>query len=174
MFTVPLNGDHARGRVATVDDADAELVRPYSWHVLERRRRDGSARLYAAAYIGGGRANSQHVLLHRLLMPGIPEIDHWDGDGLNCQRWNLRPATRSQNNANARKRSHVGAQPPTSCWKGVSWRGDRGKWRAYLVVGGRQQSLGQFTSEIDAARAYDAAAREAFGAFARLNFPDVR
>lgn len=55
----------------------------------------------------------------------------------------------------------------SSGFKGVSKRA--GKWRAYITVGGRFISLGSFTTVREAARAYDAAAREHFGEFAATN-----
>lgn len=172
MKTIPLHGKYANGRSALIDDEDYELVMPYSWHAVQRTRPNGSIwGPYAHAYLGGGRANSRKSLLHRFLMPGVMEIDHKDGNGLNCQRWNLRDVTRAQNMANAAKRLSNGGVPLSSLWKGVSWREDRGKWRAYIFVGGRQRNLGHFAEEIEAAQAYDAAARETFGSFARLNFP---
>lgn len=174
MMTIPLHGKHANGRYALVDDADYELVIPYSWHVVQRIRPNGSIwGPYAHAYLGGGRAVRRLSLMHRMLMPGVPEIDHKDGNGLNCQRWNLREVTRAQNMANASKRLSNKGLPTSSPWKGVSWREDRGKWRAYIFDGGHQYQLGHFDEETDAARAYDAAAREMFGPFARLNFPQA-
>jgi hypothetical protein len=173
MQTVPLHGKKARGRVALVDDADYELIARFSWCVLERVKPNRVIwGPYAYAYVGGGRAHPQQILLHRFLMPGACEIDHWDGNGLNCQRSNLRVATRSQNNANAQKRVRADGTPSSSPWKGVSWRSDRSKWRAYIVLDGRQHPLGNFADEMDAALAYDAAARRMFGLFARVNFPE--
>jgi hypothetical protein len=55
-----------------------------------------------------------------------------------------------------------------SRYKGVSR--NREKWQARIKVDGKQSHLGIFTDEEDAARAYDAAARELFGEFAYLNF----
>jgi hypothetical protein len=40
-------------------------------------------------------------------------------------------------------------------------------------VGGTRKYLGSFASEVDAAHTYDAAAREVFGNYARLNFPTL-
>ena len=37
---------------------------------------------------------------------------------------------------------------------------------------GKNRSLGRFRDELAAAEAYDEAARELFGEYARLNFPD--
>jgi hypothetical protein len=101
--------------------------------------------------------------MHTLLMPGAAQIDHRDGDGLNNRRENLRPATRTQNNANQRK------YRGTSRYKGVSWDVSSRRWRARIHCDHRETSLGQFTSEADAARAYNAAALEHFGEYARLN-----
>ena len=46
----------------------------------------------------------------------------------------------------------------------------RGRWVASIGVAGTQQNLGTFPSELEAARAYDAAAR-ANGVGGRANFP---
>jgi hypothetical protein len=103
--------------------------------------------------------------MHRLFAgaPGM-DVDHINGNGLDNRRCNLRPATRSQNNMNRAKRRGV------SKFKGVSPK--RGKWRAYLKTGKKQHNLGVFESEYDAARAYDVKAKEMFGEFARVNFPE--
>lgn len=47
----------------------------------------------------------------------------------------------------------------------------RATWRARITAHGKTMNLGFFVSREDAARAYDDAARELFGAFACVNFP---
>jgi hypothetical protein len=101
-------------------------------------------------------------------LTGWPLTDHINGDGLDNRRTNLRQATPTQNNANCGIRGHN-----TSGYKGVSLRPDRGnRWRATIRIHGLQYFLGLFDDVEDAARAYDAAALELFGDFARLNFPE--
>jgi hypothetical protein len=71
---------------------------------------------------------------------------------------------RGENNANSRK-IHGASQ-----YKGVSWDSSRGLWRAFIIVHKTSSFLGRFHDERDAALAYDAAARAAFGKFAFCNF----
>lgn len=52
-------------------------------------------------------------------------------------------------------------KPPRGMYKGVSQ--DRGKWRAIIYLDGRNQHLGTFSQPEEAARAYDAAAVDAWG-----------
>jgi len=40
------------------------------------------------------------------------------------------------------------------------------------ICGGKRYNVGHFDTEIDAALAYDRKARELFGSYAYLNFPD--
>lgn len=58
-------------------------------------------------------------------------------------------------------------------FKGVNWSGAKThRWQARIMRNGKRVFLGNFDSPEGAARAYDAAARELFGEFARLNFPE--
>lgn len=150
---IPLNPS-ARGAVALVDLNDFPLVAPYRWFLDDKG--------YARARPNYGR----WIRMHRLIMgdpPGI-EIDHIDGDGLNNVRTNLRRATSTQQKQNCRGR---GAQ---SGFKGVRFDARTGKWTARIGVNHRSHYLGTFVTAEDAARAYDDAAVEHFGEYARLNF----
>lgn len=55
----------------------------------------------------------------------------------------------------------------SSAYVGVSWCRRLQKWKATI----KKVYLGYFTSEVDAAKAYDAAALRLFGPTAKLNFP---
>jgi HNH endonuclease len=156
--TIPLT----QGKVALVDDADYEVVSKFKWYALKSRHT-----FYAVRNFPKGNGKQGLIRLHRFLLPGHPEIDHRDGDGLNNQRENLRPATRSQNEWGAcHKRRGV-----SSVYRGVSWYSRDKKWLSYIHVSGKGKHLGYFLSEEDAARAYDTAARKYFGEFASPNFP---
>ncbi len=105
--------------------------------------------------------------MHRLIVgakAGI-SIDHINGNTLDNRKCNLRIATPSQNSMNQRIKEH------SSHYKGVTWHRQHGKWYAQLKHNQHLNFLGLFLNEEDAARAYDAKAKELFGEFARLNFP---
>jgi AP2 domain-containing protein len=161
---IALRGKKARGRVVLIDDEDYGLISSYVWFCWEverpGRRSNGP---YAFANIRQGDQWGT-IRMHKLLT-GWDRTDHVDGNGLNNQRSNLRPATRGQNVQNSRPR--LGS---SSLYKGVYWNKERRRWVASIRMSGRLYSLGRFTEEIDAAKAYDAAARHYFGEYARLNF----
>lgn len=157
-----LIGISARGRSLVVDDEDADLL-SVGWHPHT------SSDLYTAYARHGGR---RYVLCHRVVMermlggqiPAGMTVDHINGDGFDNRRGNLRLATRSQNGANRRVRTSK-----TSPFLGVHWDKCRSRWRAAITVNGHCSKLGSFDDEVEAARAYNAAAAAAHGAYARLN-----
>ena len=165
MKTVLLHGPRALGRVALVDDEDYEFVMLFRWFVFDYPRSRG-ARMHGPYAVARPTLDGRQrtVYMHALLT-GRPGVDHEDHDGLNNQRSNLRIATANQNSWNARKTLAA----TSSQFKGVSRV--RNKWMAKIHVSGEGRYLGVHATEIEAARAYDAAAREAFGQFAYLNFP---
>jgi hypothetical protein len=59
----------------------------------------------------------------------------------------------------------------TSKYRSV-WLLKNGKYESQITHQGKRIWLGWFDSEIDAARAYDAAAKKYHGEFARLNFQE--
>ena len=151
-------------RVAIVDDADYEAVAAFKWSFTGR---------YACRHCSG-----YAILMHRALLecPDDKEVDHINGDGLDNRRVNLRVCTRLENAKNRGKSGHN-----TSGYCGVYFdqfgvtegrKFVRAKpWRAELNANKKRYRLGYFFSPVDAARAYDKAALEHHGAFARLNFP---
>jgi hypothetical protein len=102
--------------------------------------------------------------MHQLIT-GWPLTDHINGNGLDNRRANLRPASAEENQRNQRK-THG-----TSRYKGVCWFKATKRWHAQIRTGGKRHHLGFYTEEVEAALAYDAAARNLFGDFAAVNFP---
>lgn len=154
------------GHIALVDDADlATILAPgLHWHLAPAKDKDYVGRRWRE----GGRYRKQR--LHSFLT-GWSLVDHINGDGMDNRRANMRPATLAQNAQNA-----IGQRGSTSPYKGVSLIARRRSrpWAAQIKKDKRVHYLGYFEAEEDAARAYDAAARELFGEYAYLNFPLVR
>lgn len=151
-----------KGFVAVVDAEDASLVAGYVWRALISKTRETP---YAAAHVvEGGRQRT--VLMHRLIMatPDDQVVDHRDGDGLNNRRSNMRNCVHQQNMWNRRR------QRGSSQYKGV--RRQRNRWVAQIVHCNATIYLGTHGLEVEAAHAFDLAARELRGEFAALNFPD--
>lgn len=144
--------------VAKVDDVDFEALAPFSWTASRPRNVTYAIR----SIVVNGQQTT--VRMHQQILGRFETIDHWDGDGLNNQRSNLRPCTDRQNQHN-RRRTHG-----SSRFKGVSWHKHMKRWRATIVIDGKQKTLGYFNCEGCAASAYDASAKVAFGEFACPNF----
>lgn len=150
---------------AIVDASDAMGTIQHNWVALMGAK-DGS--LWYADRAGKRNGKAIHDLMHRRILgieDGAIKVDHRNGNGLDNRRTNLRASTRSQNLGN-RKKNRNGS----SKFKGIHWNKKLKKWRATIRVNGEQFSLGCYAQEIDAALAYDRAAREKWGEFARVNF----
>ena len=155
-----------QSQVAIVDDEDYDRLAQHRWW-LRRSGRERKA-LYAVRHRRMGKWNYETLTIHAELM-GRNGVDHINGDGLDNRRCNLRLATQRQNSANVRPRTQNLGRPVTSQFKGVGFHKKGQKWRAYIGIDGKQSHLGLFQNEIDAALAYNAAAKIHYGEFARLN-----
>ncbi len=113
--------------------------------------------------------NGYRLILHRLITdaPKGLIVDHINHNGLDNRKSNLRLCTHQQNNYN--QRPYPGK---TSRFKGVCLDKRRNKFIARIQIYGKRIHLGCFHDEIEAAKAYDKKAKELFGEFAYLNFPD--
>lgn len=148
-------------KVAIVDDCDYEYLSQFKWHASKDKNTFYARR--RTPKINGKRRDIQ---MHREILDAPPDalIDHRDGNGLNNTRDNLRLSTNQQNQHNQHPR--VGG---TSRFKGVFWDAGKQKWCAMIHINMKKIWLGSFASELEAARAYDDAARAMYGEFARPN-----
>ena len=149
------------------DEVDAHKIEPYKWHITK-----GHGTFYAKRglpRIEGKRPSP--VLMHRVIMdtPKGMLTDHINGNGLDNRRGNLRICSMSENMANRSKT----VQNSTG-YKGVYNTGDSqlNPYSAKIEKNKKVYCLGHYATPEDAARAYDAKAKELHGEFAYLNFPD--
>ena len=143
------------GKTVTVDDSDRHWLDRIRWKIAP------NGYVFATVY------------LHRLIAdpPNGLEVDHVDGDKLNNHRHNLEHVTHGEN---LRRRGPV--QRPSKNYRkhsdqlssrfvGVCWHSQLKRWRATF----RRKHLGTYSSEEEAANAYNQAAVEAYGKMAFLN-----
>lgn len=139
-----------KGKQAIVDDEDFEYLSQWKWLFDSN---------YARRSVGS-KGKQKCIYMHKLLIncPQNRKGDHINGNKLDNRKFNLRIATVSENGMNRKVNKNN-----KSGLKGVSFFG--GRWRAYI----QKRFLGYFPTKEKAAIAYNKAAQEYFGEFARLN-----
>lgn len=153
MKQIPLT----KNKFVLVDDSDFEWLNQWKWcfhsgYAVRRMPFEASRFIYMHRLIASPREDEQ--------------VDHINMDRLDNRRENLRVATKSQNMQNRGKQMNN-----TSGFKGVSLdkRKKNKKWRANIHIGTKDVSLGYFLTPEEAAIAYNMAALEHHGAYARIN-----
>lgn len=145
-----------KGKVAQISPEDFDRVNRHGW---------AAACTNGTQWYGIATISSCNVYLHRFIMgvtnPKI-QVDHRDGDGLNCLRTNLRTATHQQNMMNRRSKKE---------FKGVFFYKRTKRWMAQIKMDYKSIFLGYYSTPEEAARKYDEKAKELFGEFACLNYP---
>jgi len=151
MKEIPLT----QGQIALVDDEDYENLIQYKWQAQINRKKD-------AYYVvrTGGINMAQQILGYY----GRMLIDHKDGNPLNNQRNNLRLCTNQYNQMNRKPNKNS-----LSRFKGITLNRYDHRWHVRIVHNKKRISLGEYTTEKEAALAYNEAAIKYFGEFARLN-----
>lgn len=148
----------SQGKVALVDDEDFESISQFKWY----------ANFVHGHWYAKRRDGRKTCQMHRLILSATNSqcVDHIDGNGLNNTRINLRIATSQQNTWNQRPTGRS-----ISGFKGVFWRKNRGHFFASIAADRVYHYLGSFSCPVEAAKAYDEAAKRLHGDFACLNFP---
>lgn len=154
-MTAPLPDRDRLHELLQYDEASGNLTwRHREWIDPRGRRREFR---FSGQQAGCVRTDSRHVVMvdgklfvaARLIwkmVHGVDPVcvDHINGDPRDNRLSNLRNVTQAENNTNVRRRSDN-----TSGCAGVSYRPDRGTWRAYL----RGKTLGTFKTKQDAVEA---------------------
>lgn len=137
-----------KGYKAIIDEDDYARVSQHKWRVTIRK---------TVIYAGRGwreDGKQRHEYLHRFIVGAKPgdEIDHRDGNGLNCSKQNLRSVSHAQNAMNRGRFS-----------QGVSFHRRMNKWQAYITLDGRHVHLGVYATRDEAVSAREAAVEKHFG-----------
>ncbi len=146
-----------QGKFALVDPDDYYALISHKW----------SASKWGRTFYAVRSQGKTQIKMHRQITNAPPHllVDHADHNGLNNTRQNLRLCTHAENAANQRPR-----KDGSSKFKGVCWNKRDKVWDVRLHYNGRNLYIGSSHSELDAAKAYDSAAKFYKGKFACVNF----
>lgn len=153
-----------KNKTALVSDIDFDELKDLGWF----SNKQGNTLYVVRNEKHKGEGKRRKITMHRQVL-GLSKgdgkmVDHINGNGLDNRRCNLRICTGTQNQQN-RKIQHG-----TSEFKGVHWNKRSEKWQSQIKFNKKRRHLGCFNSETEAAKAYDRAAKNLFGEFARPNF----
>jgi len=151
-----------QGHVALVDADDYDWLMNWKWSASYWKNSDSFYATRGTEWKG----KQASFLMHREIL-GLRKgdrrvADHISGDTLDNRRSNLRVATVSQNNCNAKLRSDN-----MTGRKGVCFDKARGLWRAEICYEGKRLNLGRFATAELAHERVIAARLEVHGEFAR-------
>jgi hypothetical protein len=145
-----------QGKSTAVSDEDFDFLDQFKWCA----KKCGGNKFYA---VRRG-SNRMMLYMHKVILdlPSGSEGDHINGDSLDNQRGNLRPATRLQNLRNRKK-----FKTNTSGFTGVCFYKNRINlpWNARIQIHGKFIHLGFFASAIEAAKIRNRAAKKFFGKY---------
>lgn len=169
MIEIPLT----KGFTCIVDDIDEDLALE-KWQTWSRADHPGLFYAQISTYTPNRTRTS--ISMHRIILSRIlnrpllssEHCDHIDGNGLNNTRSNIRLSANYENNRNRHRRN----SKHSSQYDGVYWYPQTNKWRAAIRCNGKHYHLGYFKDEISAVKARDKKAKELYGEFANLNFPE--
>ncbi len=148
-----------KGKHTVIDIEDWGKVAEYNWTYNPL----GYARAHVSICRGSSTDTFKSIWMHRVILDAPEElhVDHINGDKLDNRKANLRLATRTTNGWNKPKQKTAKGKQCTSQYKGVSFC--NGRWRAQIKRNGVLYRLGEFSNELDAARAYNKKAIELSG-----------
>ncbi len=160
MKQIPLKGKYGEGKFALVDDSDYEYLNQFNWHIHKKPK---TSYVRRNKKLENGRMSG--IEMHREIMKPSKGllVDHINHNGLDNRKSNLRTCTHSQSLAN---RSFGGK----SKYKGVYYT--KTGWSTQITHNKKNNYLGIFKNEVEAAKCYDEAAKRLHGKFANLNFKD--
>jgi hypothetical protein len=155
-----------QGQFAIVDDEDYEHLINRKWYAIKRGR-DYVAVCHTPVTIN---KNRPLMLMHRIILNLKVEdkrvVDHINHNTLDNRKNNLRICTDAENTRNQRVRNIT----KTSKFKGASLQKTSKLWRSQIRFNYKNINLGDFKTQLQAARAYDKAAKQLHGEFACTNF----
>lgn len=132
---------------AKIDKEDFNKVKNYKWGICSQG--------YAKTTIIQKKERKKAFYLHQLIIGKKQNFitDHINRDKLDNRKQNLRHCTHQQNMMN-------------SVNKGCNWLKENKKWRALIVVNGKNIHLGLFTNKKEAILIKRKAEKKYFGKFA--------
>lgn len=135
-----LNSPKYGEKICLIDKEDLNKILEFSTVKLKYERSNNS---FYAVFQTWKNNKPSNIPLHRFIInaPKNLEVDHINHNTLDNRKSNLRLATKAEN---AQNKIKAQSNNKTSGIRGVSWKKDRQKWKAYLSVNRKQIHIGYF------------------------------